>query len=70
MLCLSRRANQSIVIGDGVKYPKITVTVNEIRSDKVRLGFSASPDIPIHRQEIYDQIQREKSAPAGESEVV
>ncbi len=52
MLVLSRRLDQSIVIGDG----KITITVVDIRGDKVRLGIVAPKEIPVHRQEIYDLI--------------
>lgn len=45
----------------------IYVTVVDIRGDKVRLGFDAPRDIPIHRQEIYEEIQREnrKLGPSG-----
>ena len=43
------------MIGDDVK-----ITIIDVRGDKVRLGFEAPKTIPIHRQEIYDAIQREK----------
>lgn len=46
--------HQSIIIGDD-----ITVTVSDIRGDKVRLGVSAPRHIAVHRKEIYDQIKRE-----------
>jgi len=55
MLVLSREKDQSIMIGDDVK-----ITIIDVRGDKVRLGFEAPKTIPIHRQEIYDAIQREK----------
>ena len=55
MLVLSRKRNEQIVIGD-----LITVTVVEIRGDKVRLGIEAPMDVPVHRQEIYDAIQRKQ----------
>ncbi len=58
MLVLSRKKNESIII-DG----SITVTVVEIRGDKVRLGISAPRDIPIHREEIYDRIHGEPVSP-------
>ncbi len=51
MLVLSRKKNESIVINND-----ITVTVVEIRGDKVRLGIVAPKDIPVHRQEVYDAI--------------
>ena len=37
----------------------IVVTIVDIRGDKVRLGIDAPQDIPVHRQEVYDAIQRE-----------
>lgn len=51
MLVLSRKSNESIVINNN-----ITVTVVEIRGDKVRLGIVAPKEIPVHRQEVYEQI--------------
>jgi carbon storage regulator len=54
MLVLSRKVNESIVIADVV-----TVTVVAIHGDKVRIGISAPTEIPIHRQEVWDAIQRE-----------
>ena len=54
MLVLSRHRDESIMIGD-----EIVVTIVDIRGDKVRLGIDAPQDIPVHRQEVYDAIQRE-----------
>ncbi len=54
MLVLSRQRDESIVIGDDV-----VVTIVDIRGDKVRLGIDAPREIPVHRQEVYDAIQRE-----------
>ena len=51
MLVLSRKKNESIVINND-----ITVTVIEIRGDKVRLGIVAPKEVPVHRQEVYDAI--------------
>jgi carbon storage regulator len=51
MLVLSRKKNESIVINNDV-----TVTVVEIRGDKVRLGIVAPKEVPVHRQEVYDAI--------------
>ena len=53
MLVLSRHRDQEIVIGDD-----IVVTVIEIRGDKVRLGIKAPAHIPVHRNEVYELIQR------------
>ena len=49
MLVLSRKKNESIIINDN-----ITVTVIEIRGDKVRLGIEAPKDVTVHRREIYE----------------
>lgn len=54
MLVLSRQRDESIMIGDNV-----VVTIVEIRGDKVRLGIEAPTHIPVHRQEVYEAIQRE-----------
>ena len=56
MLVLSRQRDETIMIGD-----EIEITVVDIRGDKVRLGIQAPTQVPVHRQEIYDAIQREKS---------
>lgn len=53
MLILSRKRDESIVIGDD-----IVITVVDIRGDKVRLGIEAPRDTPVHRQEVYEAIQR------------
>jgi carbon storage regulator len=54
MLVLSRQRDESIMIGDN-----IVITIVDIRGDKVRLGINAPAEIPVHRQEVYDAIQRE-----------
>ncbi len=54
MLVLSRHRDESIMIGDN-----IVITIVDIRGDKVRLGIEAPSDIPVHRQEVYEAIQRE-----------
>ncbi len=57
MLVLSRHRDESIIIGDD-----IVITVVDVRGDKVRLGIDAPTDIPVHRQEVYEAIQRERQA--------
>ncbi|MBX9654468.1 carbon storage regulator CsrA [bacterium] len=54
MLVLSRQLDESIMIGDD-----IVITLVDIRGDKIRLGIAAPPNVAIHRQEIYEAIQRE-----------
>jgi carbon storage regulator len=61
MLVLSRQRDESIFIGDNIK-----ITVVDIRGDKVRLGIEAPTEIPVHRQEVYEAIQRENQRPAAE----
>lgn len=56
MLVLSRKKNESVVINDN-----IIVTVVENRGDKVRLGIQAPKDVPVHRQEIFNKINRRAS---------
>ncbi len=56
MLVLSRQKDESIMIGDNVE-----ITIVDVRGDKVRLGIAAPKDIPVHRKEVYEAIQREKS---------
>ena len=55
MLVLSRQKDESIMIGDDVE-----VTIVDVRGDKVRLGITAPKEIPVHRMEVYEAIQREK----------
>ena len=62
MLVLSRKKNERIVIGDGVTYPIVTVTLVESRGDKSRLGVVAPREIPVHRQEVYEAIQQQEQA--------
>ena len=64
MLVLSRKKDEKIIIGD-----QITLMVIDIRGDKVRLGIEAPKDVAVHRQEVYEAIQKEMemdSAPKSE----
>lgn len=56
MLVLSRKKDERIMIGD-----RISIMVVDIRGDKVRLGIDAPSEISVHRQEVYEAIQREES---------
>ena len=60
MLVLSRQRDESIIIGDN-----IVITIVDIRGDKVRLGIEAPKEVPVHRQEVYDAIQRENNRGQG-----
>lgn len=60
MLVLSRHTNEAIVIGGNIK-----VVVVDIRGDKVRLGIEAPHDVPVHRQEVQDAIDRNSSDSNG-----
>ncbi|MFO1511422.1 MAG: carbon storage regulator CsrA [Verrucomicrobiota bacterium] len=53
MLILSRKTNESIVI-DG----RIRVKIVRVEGDVVKLGVEAPADVPVHRQEVYEEIQR------------
>lgn len=54
MLILSRKKNKTIVIKDD-----ITITVVDIRGDKVRLGIEAPKGAPVHRKEVWDALNAE-----------
>ena len=57
MLVLTRKTGQRIMIGEGIE-----VAVLSTSGDKVRLGIEAPTEIPVHRQEVYDAIQRGRRA--------
>lgn len=59
MLILTRRAGETLVIGES-----ITVTVLETRGNQVRIGIQAPKDIPVHRQEVAERIARETASGA------
>ena len=61
MLVLSRKLNQSIMIGDDVR-----IVVVAVDRDTVKLGIEAPRTIPVHRSEVYEEIQRTNRAAAGE----
>jgi len=54
MLILTRRVGETITIGDNVR-----VTVLSVKGNQVRLGIDAPKDIAVHREEIFERIQRE-----------
>lgn len=60
MLVLSRKINQSIMIGDNVR-----IVVVAVDRDQVKLGIEAPRDVPVHRSEIYEEIQRANQSAAA-----
>jgi carbon storage regulator len=60
MLVLTRRIGERVMIGDGIE-----VVVLGVKGNQVRLGFKAPKDLPVHRQEIYERVQREKAEQAA-----
>lgn len=60
MLILTRRIGETLMVGD-----EVTVTVLGVKGNQVRLGVNAPKHVAVHREEIYDRIQHEKT---GEKE--
>ena len=57
MLVLSRRSQESVVIGGSSQFERLLkVTVLAVHGDKVRLGFEVDADIPVHRYEVWERI--------------
>ncbi|MBT4166383.1 carbon storage regulator [archaeon] len=62
MLVLSRKKNESIVLGPN---GEVVLTLVELRGDKARLGIDAPKELPVHRREVYDAITRNCLDPQG-----
>ncbi len=60
MLALSRKLQESIIIGDNIE-----ITILSISKDQVKIGINAPKSIPVHRKEIYVQIQEENKEAAN-----
>lgn len=63
MLILTRRVGESVMIGD-----EVTITVLGVKGNQVRIGVNAPKDVAVHREEIYERIQKEHDVPAEASE--
>ena len=61
MLILTRRAGETVMVGSD-----ITITVLGVKGNQVRIGINAPKDVAVHREEIYERIQSEKSAQESE----
>ena len=62
MLILTRRVNETLMIGDDV-----TITVLEIRGNQVRLGVKAPKNISVHREEVYQKINSSSAESSGDN---
>ena len=60
MLILTRRAGETVMIGSDV-----TITVLGVKGNQVRIGINAPKDVAVHREEIYERIQSEKTGESG-----
>lgn len=60
MLILTRRTGESLRIGDDVQ-----VTVLGVKGNQVRIGVDAPKEIPVHREEVYERIKRERETGSG-----
>lgn len=63
MLILTRRVGETLMVGD-----EVTVTVLGVKGNQVRIGVNAPKEVAVHREEIYQRIQREKQGDAPELE--
>lgn len=62
MLVLSRKRDESIIIGEN-----IVLTIVDIRGDKVRLGIQAPATVPVHRKEVHDAMKLENERAKSET---
>lgn len=62
MLALSRKANESIIIGNDIE-----VTILEVKGEQVKIGIKAPKSIPVYREEVYQQIRESNKEAASDA---
>lgn len=66
MLVVSRKAQESVAIADsGGHSCLVKVTIVEVRGDRVRLGFEANNDVPVHRWEVWQRLVKSRELDSG-----
>jgi carbon storage regulator len=60
LLILTRRIGETLMIGN-----EVTVTVLSVKGNQVRIGVNAPKDVAVHREEVYERVQREKTVVTG-----
>lgn len=59
MLILTRRIGETLIVGEGKD--RVTITVLGVNGHQVKIGIDAPRSVPVHREEIYDRIQAERT---------
>ena len=62
MLALSRKANESIIIGNDIE-----ITILEVKGEQVKIGIKAPKSIPVYREEVYQQIKESNKEAASDA---
>ncbi|MBR1598321.1 MAG: carbon storage regulator CsrA [Lachnospiraceae bacterium] len=62
MLALSRKANESIIIGNDIE-----ITILEVKGEQVKIGIKAPKSIPVYREEVYQQIRESNKEAASDA---
>lgn len=62
MLALSRKANESIIIGNDIE-----ITILEIKGEQVKIGINAPKSVPVYREEVYAQIKEANKEAAADA---